>query len=203
MAQTLTAPLSAHPAPLAEGPALRLWTREEYHRMAQAGILEEGPGTELIEGLIYRKMSQGRPHILAVKLVFWALHAALGDGYDLSMQTSLPLGDHNEPEPDILVLRGEARDYEDRDPDPANDVILAVEVSDSTLQADRTSKVSLYARFGIPEYWIIDVQHRTLEIRRRPFREGYAETLVLMEQQSVTVGNGVIRVADVLPKSRA
>lgn len=197
MAETLVAPVSveeAEPRPLR-------WTRAAYSRMAEFGLLPQDPGTELIDGVIYRKMSQGNAHILATKLIFRALLAAFGPDFDLSMQTTLPLGDSSAPDPDVLVLRGEPRDYDGRDPDPTTDVVLVVEVSDSTLATDRNAKVRLYAAHGVPKYWIVDLRHRTLEVRRRPYGEGYAETLVLSEGESVTIGNGTIAVADVLPKA--
>ena len=169
--------------------------------MAEVGILREGAGTELIEGRIYQRMSQSNVHITAVRYASRALRMVLGTGHDLSMQTSLPLNRHNEPGPDIVILRGQPADYDGRDPDPASDVVLVVEVSDSSLRKDRIDKVSLYAAHGVPEYWIIDLRHRTLEVRRRPIQGGYAETLVLGETESVAIGEGTIAVSALLPKA--
>ena len=167
--------------------------------MAEAGLLGPEPRTELIDGVIYRKMSQGNAHILATKLIFYALQAAFGEACHLAMQSTLALRD-DAPEPDVLVLRGEPRDYEGRDPDPQADVALVVEVSDSTVRFDRGTKTGLYARYGVPEYWIVNVPGRTLEVRREPRAEGYAETRVYAEGESVPVGSGAVRVADVLPR---
>lgn len=100
----------------------------------------------------------------------------------------------------MLVLRGGPRDYEDRDPDPAVDVVLAIEVSDSSLAFDRKRKAVPYAHHGVPDYWIVNLRERTLEVRRGPGEEGYAEARVYAEGESVPVGGRSIRVADVLPR---
>ena len=186
------------PRPVEEGPLPKRWTREEYLGMAEKGFLGEGSRTELIDGNILDKMPQGNAHILAVKLLFYALQAAFSEESHLAVQSTLPLSDDAMPEPDLLVLQGGPRDYSGRDPDPKADILLLVEVSDTTLTFDRTDKTRLYAANGVPEYWILDLRHRTLEIRRRPLGEGYAETLILQADETVTVGNGTILVADVL-----
>lgn len=195
MAQTLANPERA--------PAPRRWTRQEYLRLAEAGYLGDEPRTELIDGQILQTMPQGNAHVLAVSLVFYALQAAFGGGYHLRSQSSLPLGEEAMPEPDVVVLRGSPRDYDGREPDPREDIVLVVEVSDSTLAFDRTIKTALYARHGVPEYWIVDLPHHTLEVRRRPLDEGYAETLILREDESVAIGGGTVAVFDVLPKPAA
>ncbi len=168
--------------------------------MAEVGILPEGPGTELIEGLIYEKMPQSKPHAAAIRYAFRALQAAYGEGHTLSMQLPLSFGDRNEPEPDVLVLRGDAEDYEDRDPDPRKDVALVVDVGVSSLPFDRKAKAALYARHGVPEYWIVNLRDRTLEVRRQPTPDGYAETRVLGEGESIPVHMGVVAVSGILPK---
>lgn len=168
--------------------------------MSESGLLGSEPRTELIDGVIYQKMSQGNAHILATKLVYRALLAAFGPSFDLSMQVTLRLED-GAPEPDVLVLRGDPRDYDGRDPDPRADVILVVEVSDTTLSFDQRTKASLYARHGVAEYWIVNVTGRTVEVRRHPGADGYAEALVYAEGESISAGEGAVAVADVLPKS--
>lgn len=195
MATTLVVPESS-----VEGPPPRLWTREEYHRMEEVGILGEDARTELIGGQIVLKMPQGKSHVLAIRLAVQALRTAFGAGYDVNAQLPLPLSGHDEPEPDILVLRGDPRDYEDRDPDPRSDVALAVEVSASSLAYDRNAKSALYAANGVPEYWIVNLRDRVLEVRRGAGPEGYAETHVFREGDFVTVGAGTVAVSDVFPR---
>lgn len=169
--------------------------------MAEVGLLPEGPGTELIDGVIYEKMPQSKPHIATIRRVVQALRAIYGTGFDVNAQLPLPLAGANEPEPDVLVLRGKAEDYDGRDPDPMADVVLAVEVSVSSLGYDRRTKAALYARHGIPEYWIVNVPGRTVEVRRGPVGEAYANTRVWAESESVPVGSGIVAVADLLPKT--
>ena len=189
--------------PVADDLAPHRWTREEYHRLGESGAFPESDKWELLDGEIYPKMPQGKAHITAVRAVVAALRAIFGEGFDVNAQLPLPLSEHSEPEPDVLVLRGSWRDYDGRDPDLREDVILAVEVSDSSLNRDQGLKARLYAASGVGEYWIVDLRHRTLEVRRRPHAEGYGETLVLREGESATVGGGAVAVADVLPKASA
>ena len=120
--------------------------------MAEKGFLGEGSRTELIDGKILDKIPQGNAHILAVSLLFYALQTAFGKDDHIRTQSTLPLSDDAIPEPDLLVLRGGPRDYKGRDPDPKTDILLLVEVSDTTLAFDRVDKVRLYAANGIPEY---------------------------------------------------
>ena len=192
-----------HPTPVVpdvEEPAPHRWSHDEYLRIHEAGVLGEGVRTELIDGRIYLKMPQKNAHIIAVQLVFEALQAAFGAGFNLAMGLPMKM-EEDSPEPDVRVMRGKIRDYDGREIDAANDVALAVEVSDTTLAFDRRTKVRLYARHGIPEYWIVNLRERTLEVRRRPFGEAYAETLVLREDESIPVGGRAVAVASLLPKA--
>lgn len=197
MAQTLVAPV-----PVAERePHPRLWTREEYHRMTEVGLLPDGPGFELIDGVIYGKMAQSKPHVATVRYAFRALQAAFGPGFNVLMGLPLPLGERGESEPDAMVLRGEAEAFEDRDPDPRTEVALAVEVSVTSLAFDRTEKAALYARHGVPEYWVVDVLGRTVEVYRAPVSDGYREVQVYGEGESLMVNGRPVAVADLLPRA--
>ena len=175
------------------------WTREEFHRMSASDVLPEGARWELLDGEIYPKMGGGNAHITAGQAVAAALRAALGAGFDVSSQYPLPLGEENEPEPDVMVLRGSWRDYDGRDPDPALDVVIAVEVSSSSVRRDQGIKARLYEAAGVPEYWIVNLPDRTLEVRRRRYEGVYGETLILHEGDSAKVGNGAVAVSDILP----
>lgn len=179
----------------------RRWTIEEFDRIPD-GTFPEGERVELIEGLIYTKMGQNDPHITALYAVFAALQEAFGSGFHLGMQVPLKLGDDSKPEPDVLVRRGTWRDYDGRRPDPKKDIPLVVEVADSTLADDRARKAPLYARHGIPEYWIVNLRDRTLEVRRRPRSErgDYFETLVFTEADKVEIGGGQVAISDLLPR---
>lgn len=199
MAQTLDAPVEMVASEEIEfGP--RLMTIEEFDRLPD-DLFPEGKGVELIDGLIYTKMSQNDPHVTALSAVFAALQEAFGPGFHLWMQVPLKYGTHNAPEPGVYVLRGTWRDYDGRRPDPLTDVPLVVEVSDSSLAKDRRLKAGLCARAGLPEYWIVNLRDRTLEVYRRPEQGAYTEMIVLHEGKSVAAGSGTVAVADVLPRA--
>ena len=195
MAQTLEAPALA-PAPM---DAPRRMTVAEFDRIPDDAF--GGDRVELIEGLIYTKMAHNLRHITAIRLVIEALQAAFGSGFSVSGQLPVGFGEISKVEPDVLVLKGRARDYDGRYPDPATEIALLVEVSDSSLLRDAGTKAALYAAHGVPEYWIVNVPGRTVEVRRAPRAEGYAETRVYAEGESIAVGDGAVPVADVLPKA--
>lgn len=144
---------------------LRQWTREEYLKMAEAGVFAPGERVELIEGEIIAMTPQKGPHMTGITLVSEELRRAFGKGFVVRVQGPLNLGSLSEPEPDLAVVRGSPRDYRDAHPTTA---ILVVEVSDTTLELDRLQKASLYARAGIPEYWILNLPERVLEVYRNP-----------------------------------
>jgi Uma2 family endonuclease len=145
----------------------------EYHRMAAAGILHEDDRVELIEGELVEMAPIGSPHSGTVNSLTRLLVRAAGDRAVVSVQNPVRLGDHSEPEPDFTLLRPRVDDYRLRTP-VAADVLLLIEVADSSLRYDRTVKLPLYARHGIPEVWIVDVEHRSIEVHREPAGDGYA-----------------------------
>ena len=195
MAVTLDVPVGMESGP-------RLLTIEEYEAIPDA-VFPEGARFELIEGLIYEKMGQNDPHITAVAAVHAALQEAFGPAVHFRIQGPLKLGNRSKPESDVTVLRGTWRDYDGHRPDPLTDVPLVVEVSDSTLADDRGRKTRLYARYGIPECWIVNLNERTLEVRRGPRMdtEDYFETLVFREGETATANGRPVAVSDLLPKA--
>jgi Uma2 family endonuclease len=148
-------------APLPPMPVKR-WTVAEYHQMIENGTLKSGDPFELLEGWIVQKMSRKPPHELALDLSQEVLRALLPAEWRLRVQTAITTGD-SEPEPDIVVVRNPARRYADRHPGPA-DIGLLVEVAESSLTHDRTTKGRIYARAGIDNYWIINVVNRQVEV---------------------------------------
>ncbi len=146
-------------------PHVRLWTREEYLKMAEAGVFAPGERVELIEGEIIAMTPQKGPHATGVTLVWEEVRRAFGAEYVVRGQLPLDLGSFSQPEPDVAVVRGSARDFRDAHPTTA---VLVVEVSDVTVDLDRHQKASLYARAGIPEYWILNLPERVLEVYRDP-----------------------------------
>jgi Uma2 family endonuclease len=146
----------------------------EYHRMAELGILHEDSRVELIRGQIVDMAPIGTAHIAMVNRlnrVLAPLVAAVGS---VSVQNPIRLGDGVEPEPDIAVLRLREDDYEEALPRP-EDVLLLIEVADSSLPDDRGWKADLYAAAGIQDYWIANLIERVFEVRRLPRGGRYQE----------------------------
>jgi len=186
-------------------PQPRRWTVDEFVRLCESGLLsDDHERLELLDGEIFRTMGQNDPHISSLRLSAAALRLVFGDGFDVSQQLPLKLGTADAPEPDITVLRGTPRDFDGHAP-TAEDVALVVEIADSRLDTARGPKVRLYARHALAEYWIVDLQARTLEIRRgpRPEHEDWQETHIYTEEQRVAplgISDADLLVSDLLPR---
>lgn len=139
------------------------WTKEEYHRLAQLGFFQDRK-VELFAGELYELVTHP-PHDTSVGLVADALLVAFGPGFVIRSQMTLDLGRRYQPEPDILVCIGDRRDFASAHPTTG---VLLVEVCDSTIRYDRSVKAHRYALAGIPEYWIVNLVDRQLEVHRRP-----------------------------------
>jgi Uma2 family endonuclease len=142
----------------------------QYHEMIRTGILTADDPVELLAGWLVYKMPKNPPHRIATRLAQQALEPVVPDGWYVDAQEPITLND-SEPEPDVMIVRGETRDYRDRHPGP-EDVALIVEVADSTLERDRGVKRMVYARAGIPVYWIINVLESVLEVYYDPSDPG-------------------------------
>lgn len=144
-------------------PTARLFSRDEYYRMAELGLFR-GQRVELIAGEIIEMPALNPPHAMATKLTEKVLEAAFGRRYHARVQQPLSLGINSDPEPDIAIVSGSPRAYRTHPTTAA----LVVEVSDSTLRYDQNDKGSLYAAAGLQEYWIVNLVDRQLEVYRRP-----------------------------------
>lgn len=158
---------------------------DQYHQMIDAGILTVNDQVELLEGWLVAKMPKKPQHRLTTQLMYDALVSLLPVGWFVQMQDPITLAT-SEPEPDVAIIRGVKRDYAERHPQPA-EVALVVEVSDATLQQDRTLKLRIYARAGIPVYWIINLPERRLEVYTQPEGAAYTRRVELTASDSVTV----------------
>jgi Uma2 family endonuclease len=175
------------------------WTREEYERGAEAGCFGLGQRVELIEGVVYDMSPQSTFHASSVTGVAEALRSAFSTGCFLRIQMPLALEADSAPEPDVAVIAGNRRDYRTTHPATA---VLVVEVADASLAYDRRRKAPLYARAGIPEYWIVDISRGTLEVYREPTPESYGSQIVLSAGEAVSPlarPEVSIAVADLLP----
>src|SRR5262249_35568479 len=151
-------------------------TVEEYHQMLEAGIFGPEPRVELLEGVIVEKMTKKPPHVQATDLLEDLLHHVLprGCGYFISMSNPVTIEDRDgEPEPDVTVLRGNPRDYAGRQHTPA-DAALLIEVAQTSYDYDRYDNWVTYAAARVPVYWILDLNHRRLEVHTEPTGEGEA-----------------------------
>jgi len=154
-------------------PRRHRYTRAEYCRMAEAGILGRDDRVELIEGEIIDMAPTGSQHAGTVIYLNTVLQAALRGSALVSLQNPLVIDEYSEPEPDAALLRPRQDFYRDAHP-RAQDVLLVIEVADSSLGYDRDVKLPLYARHGIPEAWLVDLEHRRLERYAGPQADGYA-----------------------------
>ena len=153
---------------------------DAYYKMAEAGIPTRADRVELIDGEIIDLPPIGSPHAAITNRLNRLVARAAADGLVLvSVQSPLRLDTFNEPEPDLMLLRPRADDYQANHPGAA-DVLLLIEVSDSSLAYDRGRKLALYAKFGVAEVWIIDIAGSALEIYRQPKEGAYA----LMERRT-------------------
>lgn len=180
---------------------------EQYHEMIRAGILTEDDPVELLEGWLAYKMPKNPPHRIATRKTFQALADVLPAGWYVDSQEPITLED-SEPEPDVCIIRGNTEDYTDRNP-PGEDVVLVIEVADSTLERDRGTKRRIYARAGIPAYWIVNLIDFCLEVYTNPAGQAdaadYQQARVFNAPASVPLvieGREValLAVADLLPR---
>lgn len=143
---------------------LKRWQRAEYDRFVGLGAFEDQP-VELIGGELIVAEPQGPYHSSAITAIDYAVRACLPAGWIVRLQAPVSLDDESEPEPDLAVVAGRPGDYREAHPGrPA----IAVEVSESSLWFDRERKGSLYARAGVPDYWIVNLVDRVLEVYREP-----------------------------------
>ncbi len=157
----------------------------DYQKMAETGILNETARVELIAGEIIDMAPIGSRHAAMVNRLMRLLVNATANAAIVSVQNPIVLGDYSEPEPDIALLKPKANDYEDALP-TAQDILLLIEVADSTLLYDRQIKAPLYAEFAIPELWLIDIQQSTMTIFQQPIDKNYSLELKINTAAAVT-----------------
>jgi Uma2 family endonuclease len=153
------------PAAMSPEPVCRL-SVSQYHEMIAAGILTHDDPVELLEGWLVPKTVKNPPHSTARQLTTKALERIVPPGWHVHSQEPITLSD-SEPEPDVAIVRGDPGQYEHSHPGP-QDVALVVEVADASLARDRSIKKRIYARAGIPLYWIVNLQERRIEVYTNP-----------------------------------
>jgi Uma2 family endonuclease len=160
------------------------FTVDEYHRMGEAGIFHEDDRVELLDGQIVEMTPIGPRHAGCVNRLT-GLFASVAGRVTLSIQNPLVLDRHQEPQPDFAMLRHRADGYRARHPGPA-DVLLVVEVGDTSVASDRLSKIPLYAAVGIPEAWLVDLPADTVEVYRQPQAGRYADVRTAQRGETIT-----------------
>jgi Uma2 family endonuclease len=181
-------------------------TVDQYDRMVESGALGEDDPIELLNGILVRKMPKNPQHSTASDLCRRAIERVMPPGWHVRKEDPVRIPDYDEPEPDLAMARGDVGDFSSRHPTPG-DLALIVEVAESSLVRDRTEKRDIYARAGIPLYWIINLVDRRLEVYSNPSGGDYFPPTILGETDSadLVVGGqaiGRIAVADLLPDDR-
>ena len=179
--------------------AIRRLSRVEFERLVEIGFFDEDEHVELLRGWLVRMSPAGPVHAAIVARLTEALVLALAGRAEVRPQSSFAAAQDSEPEPDVAVV---PRGLTDRHPSTA---YLLVEVSDSSLRKDRRLKAPVYAEAGVPEYWIVNVQDRCLEIHREPVAGRYARVERVPESGSVTLvafSEVTIPVSQILPPRR-
>ena len=152
----------------------RLFTVDEFHQMAEAAIFGEDDRLELLAGEIVEMTPIGSRHAACVSRLNRWLGQHLGEGFIVRVQDPVRLDYRSEPQPDLAVVKARPDFYRDAHPGPP-DVLLVIEVADTSAEIDRVEKVPLYARAGIPEVWVVDLSTGQIEVYRTPTSGGYAE----------------------------
>ena len=162
------------------------FTVDQYHRMGEAGVFHEDDRVELIDGQIVEMTPIGAPHAACVDRLTRAFSRRVGDLAIVRVQSPVVLGPRAEPQPDLALLRPPIERYARAHPEPA-DVLLVVEVADTSPEYDRSVKIPLYARAGIPEAWLVDLVAERIEVHRNPRDGAYTDRQVVARGATLTV----------------
>nr|WP_263011708.1 MULTISPECIES: Uma2 family endonuclease [unclassified Laspinema] len=172
-------------------PTAKRFTIQEYHRLTELGFFQEGDRVELIQGEMIQMAAKGTAHTTVTKRLLRALGQRLGDRATMQIQDPLFLPPNSEPEPDIALVKNRADDYLSGHPTP-EDVILVIEIADSSLRYDREVKLPLYAKAGITDYWIFNLVNNTLECYSEPYQDnretcGYRQRRIVLPDERVSL----------------
>lgn len=158
--------------PVDRAPRRRRFSVEDYHRMVETGLLSEEDRTELIEGEVVEMAPIGSRHAGHLTRLVSLMSKEVGERALVSAQNPVRLGDESEPQPDLALLEPRADFYASAHP-TAEDILLLVEIAESSLEFDRATKIPLYARHGVPVVWLLNLQDDAIEIYEQPDVDGY------------------------------
>jgi Uma2 family endonuclease len=183
---------------------IRQLTSAEYYQMMESGIIREGEKVELILGQIFTMAAKGTRHTVATSRLLKSLLMLIGEQAIVRCQDPITLPNNSEPEPDIVIARLRPDDYLNSHPSP-EDVVLVIEVADSTIKFDRETKAPLYANAGISEYWIVNLMDDRLEIYRQPEGDIYTSVQVVMPPRSINLpefSEIALNISDLFPAQK-
>jgi Uma2 family endonuclease len=195
------------PTPASTASELYRFTVDQYERMAEVGILTTDDRVELINGYVVTKMPKGPEHVWASKQAGNRLEPLLGGRFTLRREAPVRIPALHEPEPDVVIARGNDIFYLRRHPEPT-DIALVAEVSETTYHRDRYEKYPAFAASGIPVYWIVNLPGRRIEVYTDPGPDGYATRKDYHAGDAVPVvidgqQRGFVAVDDILPPEPA
>ncbi|BAY39777.1 hypothetical protein NIES2111_41540 [Nostoc sp. NIES-2111] len=167
------------------------FTIDEYHQLIELGFLKEGDRIELIRGELIQMVAKGTPHTVCGSILCRQLDRLLGDRVAIRGQDPITLPNQSEPEPDVVIARGRDEDYLAHHPYP-EDIFLVVEIADSTLNYDQTTKLEVYAEAGISHYWIVNLNAAQLDCYTQPYQNAqgkfsYLSKQIYLADESVTI----------------
>jgi Uma2 family endonuclease len=159
---------------------------EDYHQMINLGILKEDQLIELIKGEIVEMSPVGLKHASCVKKLNYLFYEHLGNQAIIGVQDPIKLNDNSEPQPDLVLLKPREDFYATQHPQP-EDILLLIEVADSSIEYDRNIKLPLYAENKIREVWLIDVNQKYVEVYQKPYQNYYQNMQKLSHNSIVTL----------------
>ncbi|RMG14748.1 MAG: Uma2 family endonuclease, partial [Cyanobacteria bacterium J055] len=171
--------------------AVKKFSLEEYHRLAEIGFFQEDDRIELIRGEIVKMVAKGTAHVFCCRNLIKELSLLIEDRAILQCQDPITLPNNSEPEPDFTIARPREDRYLSHHPYP-EDIILVIEISDSSLEYDRAVKLPLYAEAGIPHYWIVNLLELQLEAYSNPYQKvrgdfDYSQRQILLPNSSIAL----------------
>jgi Uma2 family endonuclease len=167
------------------------FTVAEYHRLAELGFFEENDRVELIKGEIIQMVAKGTAHSVCKTRLERELYKLVGDRATLRGQQPITLSNNSEPEPDRVIAKNRDDDYLENHPSPS-DILLLIEIADSSLKYDQEKKLPVYAEAGISNYWIFNLVDNYLESYSEPYKDfqgkyGYRRKLIFLQNESVSL----------------
>jgi Uma2 family endonuclease len=184
---------------------IRSLTSADYYQMMESGIIREGERVELILGQIFTMAAKGTRHTVATTRLITELPMLIQRRAIVRCQDPISLPNNSEPEPDVVIARLRSDDYVNSHPAPA-DIILVIEVADSSIRFDRETKAPLYAAAGISEYWIVNLIDNRLEVYRQPEGSIYTSIEIITPPRSIKLPQFpeiVLHISDFFPAQKA